>query len=208
MENKQDRNLTWCSSKVDLHTRENLNHHKSAIIWLTGLSASGKSTIAFALENILVKNQINAYVLDGDNIRQGLNQDLGFSDTDRKENIRRIGEVAKLMMDSGCVVIAAFISPFREDRDAIRLQVKSGRFIEVFIDCPLNECELRDPKGLYKKARAGQIVTFTGLTSPYERPLNPEIHVNTNDNDVVVNVQQILEYLQQKEIIPSITVER
>jgi adenylylsulfate kinase len=166
--------------RVTKSDRQQLNGHKSVIVWLTGLSGSGKSTLANALEQQLFSSGVRTYVLDGDNIRLGLNSNVDFSDAGRKENIRRIGEVAKLFVDAGVVVITAFISPFRSDRDRVRNLVEADEFFEVFVDCPLEVCETRDVKGLYKKARNGEISDFTGISSPFEEPLHPELTVNTH----------------------------
>lgn len=166
--------------RITKSDRQQLNGHRSAIVWLTGLSGSGKSTLANALEQQLHSKGIRTYVLDGDNIRHGLNSNVDFSDAGRTENIRRIGEVAKLFVDAGIVVITAFISPFRADRDRVRKLVEPGEFFEVFVDCPLEVCEARDVKGLYKKARNGEISDFTGISSPFEPPLQPELTVNTH----------------------------
>ena len=185
--------------------REVMNGHKSIIIWFTGLSGSGKSTLAYALEDILHKEKIRTFVLDGDYIRQGLCKDLGFSNADRIENIRRIGEVSKLMMEAGPIVLAAFISPFKQDRKVVRELVSKGDFIEIFCDSPLAICESRDVKGLYKKARSGEIPEFTGISSPYENPDNPELILDTNKLSVEECLKKIISYLSQRHIIRSIT---
>ena len=194
-------NVVWHSSTVNRELRQNLNNHKSAILWITGLSASGKSTLANALEYRLYEIGIHTYLLDGDNIRHGLNKDLGFNQEERRENIRRIAEMAKLFIDAGIVVITAFISPYREDRQMARQLVERGEFIEIYARCPLDVCEKRDPKGLYKKARAGKIPEFTGITAPYEEPKNPEIIIETNKNTIDRSVNQIVMYLLKQEII-------
>jgi adenylylsulfate kinase len=194
-------NITWHSSAVTKEDRRIQNGHGSCVLWFTGLSGSGKSTIANAVSGELYRQGINEYVLDGDNIRHGLNRDLGFSDDDRTENIRRIGEVAKLFVDSGAVVTTAFISPFRADRDQVRELFEAGEFIEVFVDCPLEECEQRDPKQLYAKARRGEIKDFTGIDSPYEVPNNPEIILRSDLLSVEEAVQQIFGYLKDKNFI-------
>ena len=168
-------NITWSHSAVSRQQRQELAGHGVATLWFTGLSGSGKSTIALRLEQQLVERRVHAYVLDGDNVRHGLNRNLGFSPEDRTENIRRIGEVAKLFNDAGVVVLTAFISPYRADRDAVRALLPPGEFLEVLLDCPVEECERRDVKGLYKKARAGQIPEFTGISAPYESPAEPEL---------------------------------
>jgi len=173
-------NITWHEGHVARDEREALLKQKGALLWMTGLSGSGKSTIAYTLEHALVKRGHLAYVLDGDNIRHGLNKNLGFSAEDREENIRRIGEVGKLFVDTGVITITAFISPYRADRDIARKTVGEGSFFEVFCDTPLDVCEQRDPKGLYKKARAGEIKGFTGIDDPYEAPENPEMVIDTS----------------------------
>ncbi|NRD79227.1 adenylyl-sulfate kinase [Bacillus sp. BRMEA1] len=194
-------NITWHHTSISKHDRRSQNGHGSCTLWFTGLSGSGKSTIANAVSYELFRQGINEYVLDGDNIRHGLNKDLGFSDYDRSENIRRIGEVAKLFVDSGKIVTTAFISPFRSDRDLVRSLFEEGEFIEVFIDCPLEECERRDPKQLYAKARRGEIKDFTGIDSPYEAPENPEITIQSGSVTVEEAVEQVLNYLRDKNIL-------
>ena len=196
-------NITWHAPTVTKAEREAIVGHRAFTIWFTGLSGSGKSTLANALEKRLWERGVRAYVLDGDNVRHGLNQDLGFSPEDRTENIRRVGEVAKLFTDAGVVSLTAFISPYRKDRDRVRSIMAEGDFIEVFVDCNLEECERRDPKGLYKRARAGEIKEFTGISAPYEPPLNPEIVVNTGKADVETCVLQVLSYLEEKGYIPK-----
>ncbi len=184
--------------KVNRDQREARFKQKGTIVWMTGLSGAGKTTLSIALENTLFHHQkALVTILDGDVVRTGLNQDLGFSADDRKENIRRIGEVANLLAQQAIVVIVAFISPFREDRDRVRQAMDNGRFIEVFVDCPLTVCEKRDTKGLYKKARKGEICDFTGISSPYEPPVSPEIHLNTSEHAVEECVDQIIQYLDQ-----------
>ncbi|PAV18422.1 adenylylsulfate kinase [Pyrrhoderma noxium] len=193
-------NITFHKGSVDSAERAELLKQKGVTIWLTGLSASGKSTIACALEQHLLHLGKFAYRLDGDNIRFGLNKDLGFDEKSRNENIRRIGEVAKLFADAACVCITAFISPYRVDRDTARaLHTQSGiDFIEVFVDAPLSVVEARDPKGLYKKARAGEIKDFTGISAPYEEPTTPEIHIKTGEVNLDESVRIIAEYLSSK----------
>ena len=180
---------------VDKAARSVLNNHKSQVLWFTGLSGAGKSAIADALEQKLHARRIRTYILDGDNVRHGLNQDLGFSDNDRIENIRRIAEVAKLMIDAGLVVLTSFISPFRAERDMARQLVGEGEFVEIFVDTPLEEAERRDVKGLYAKARKGELPNFTGIDSPYEAPLNPEVHLHSGEDSIDVCVQQIIDTL-------------
>lgn len=173
---------------------ENLNY-KPCIIWFTGLSGSGKSTLANALEKVLFNRGVKTYLLDGDNIRQGLNNDLRFSDEDRVENIRRIAEVSKLFVDAGLIVITAFISPFKKEREFARSLVDENEFIEIFVDTPLDICEQRDPKGLYKKARTGEIKNFTGISSSYERPEFAEITVNNSNGNIDKNINMIVDYI-------------
>ncbi|MED4205027.1 adenylyl-sulfate kinase [Neobacillus mesonae] len=194
-------NITWHNAAVTKSDRHLQNGHGSCVLWFTGLSGSGKSTIANAVSAELYRMGINEYVLDGDNIRHGLNRDLGFSEADRTENIRRIGEVAKLFVDSGTIVTTAFISPFRSDRDQVRALFEKGEFIEVFVDCPLEECERRDPKQLYQKARRGEIRDFTGIDSPYEAPDQPEIIIRSDLLTVEKAVKEILGYLRDKNVI-------
>jgi adenylylsulfate kinase len=182
--------------KVSQEEREIKNLQKGLLIWMTGLSGAGKTTLAYHLERALFDLGQLVYVLDGDNIRSGLNSDLGFSADERFENIRRIGEVTRLFVDAGMVVIAAFISPYRKDRDLVRTSMASGYFVEIFIDSPLDVCEKRDVKGLYKKARTGLIQEFTGISSPYEAPLNPEVHLKTNIESVNDCILKILDYLK------------
>lgn len=194
-------NITWHDASVLKEERRQQNKHESFVLWFTGLSASGKSTVANAVARKLFEKKIGNYVLDGDNIRHGLNKDLGFSESDRTENIRRIGEVAKLFVDNGTIVLTAFISPFREDRKQVRDILEVEEFIEVFVKCPIEECEKRDPKGLYKKARSGEIKQFTGVDSPYEEPLNPEVVVETNRYSVEECAEQVISYLQERGLI-------
>jgi adenylylsulfate kinase len=194
-------NITWHETSISKENRREKNGHGSCALWFTGLSGSGKSTIANAVSNELFRQGINEYVLDGDNIRHGLNKDLGFSDYDRTENIRRIGEVAKLFVDSGNVVTTAFISPFRSDRDQVRALFDDNEFIEVFVQCPIEECERRDPKQLYAKARRGEIKDFTGIDSPYEAPDQPEITLHSDQVTVKEAVEQVFAYLREKHII-------
>ena len=173
-------NITWHVGEVDRAARTRTHGHRGAVLWFTGLSGSGKSTIAHRVESRLIERGVFAYVLDGDNIRHGLNGDLGFSPEEREENIRRVGEVARLFADAGAVVLSAFISPYRRDRDRVRGLLEQGEFVEVFVDTPIEVCEARDPKGLYKKARAGEISNFTGIDAPYEAPQAPEVHLDTD----------------------------
>lgn len=195
------KNVTWHETIVTKEDRYRLNQHRSAVIWFTGLSGAGKSTLANVVDAKLFQKRVRSYVLDGDNIRHGLNRGLGFSEQDRKENIRRIGEVAKLFVDSGIVTLTAFISPFHEDRDRVRQLFNDGEFIEVYVKCALEECERRDSKGLYKKARNGEIQQFTGISSPYEAPINPEIIIDTELFTIEEASSEIIDYLQRKEIL-------
>jgi adenylylsulfate kinase len=191
-------NITWHAGHVGRADRERLLGQRGVTVWLTGLSGSGKSTIAVAAEAALVERGRLAYVLDGDNIRHGLNRNLGFSPEDRTENIRRIGEVAKLFTDAGLVVITSFISPYRSDRDAVRALMAEGDFVEVHVDATLETCESRDVKGLYKKARAGEIPEFTGISAPYEAPAHPELVLDTNSMSVEESVETLLRYLDKR----------
>ncbi|MCY1581155.1 adenylyl-sulfate kinase [Staphylococcus pettenkoferi] len=194
-------NITWHDSEVTKQDCQQLHGHKSATLWFTGLSGSGKSTISVELEKALFERKKHAFRLDGDNVRHGLNKNLGFSPEDRQENIRRIGEVSKLMVDAGLITITAFISPYREDRDNVRAMLDDDEFIEIYTQCSVEECERRDPKGLYKKARTGEIPEFTGISAPYEEPRNPEITIDTEQLDVKDAVTQILNYLEEHQYI-------
>jgi adenylylsulfate kinase len=195
-------NIVWHQGAVTRADREQMNGHRGCTVWLTGLSGSGKSTIAVALEKALWSRGVRAFILDGDNIRHGLNKNLGFSPADRTENIRRIGEVAKLFSDAGMVAVTAFISPYRADRDQVRAIMQPGDFVEVLVDCPLEVCEQRDVKGLYQKARAGQIPEFTGISAPYEPPLRPELTIRTHTQSVEESVRQIVGHLEAQRLIP------
>lgn len=197
----QSTNITWHDSEVTKSDRQQQNGHKSVVIWFTGLSGSGKSTVSVALEKALFQLGKHSYRLDGDNVRHGLNNNLGFSPEDRKENIRRIGEVSKLLVDAGPIAITAFISPYRADRDDVRAILEDGEFIEVYTACSVEACEQRDPKGLYKKARAGEIKEFTGISAPYEVPHQPEITIDTEHQSVEASVNTIIEYLKEKQYI-------
>ncbi|TMO54855.1 adenylyl-sulfate kinase [Pseudoalteromonas phenolica] len=196
-----DENIVWHNYAVNKSQRSEQKGHKPVILWFTGFSGSGKSTVAGALESALHQQGVHTYLLDGDNVRHGLCKDLGFSDEDRVENIRRVGELSKLMVDAGLVVLTAFISPFQAERDMVRNLVGDGEFIEVFLDTPLDVCEQRDPKGLYKKARAGEIKHFTGIDSDYQVPINPEIRIDTSANSLEQSVQQLVAYLKDKQVI-------
>ena len=196
-------NITWHDGEVTRDERQKNLGQKGASLWMTGLSGSGKSTVAVALEQVLMQRGKHAYRLDGDNIRHGLNKNLGFSAEDRAENIRRIGEVTKLFADAGIISVNSFISPYVADRDAVRKVHEDDGipFIEVYVDCTLEEAENRDPKGLYKKARAGEIKGFTGIDDPYEEPTNAEIHLKTHEMSVEDSVRAILEYLESKGLL-------
>jgi len=196
-----NQNTIWHEPTIYRQDREKMNGHKSCILWFTGLSGAGKSTLAHAVEDFLHKRGVRTYVLDGDNIRKGLCKDLGFSDKDRTENIRRIGEVSNLLMQAGVITLTAFISPFIKDRQIVRELVNKGEFIEIFCDASLDVCETRDVKGLYKKARAGQIPEFTGISSPYEKPEHPEMILDTGKSDVDECVRQIVDYLELNGIL-------
>ncbi|MBA6252597.1 MULTISPECIES: adenylyl-sulfate kinase [unclassified Colwellia] len=195
--------VVWHQQSVTAEQKSQLKGHKAALLWYTGLSGSGKSTVANAVEQKLLERGCHSYLLDGDNVRHGLNNDLGFTDEDRIENIRRIGEVAKLFVDAGLLVSTAFISPFQKDRDQARGLLKDTLFLEVFIDTPLDVCENRDPKGLYKKARAGEIANFTGISSAYEAPENAEIHIETAHLSIEQCADLVINALIEKQIIKS-----
>jgi adenylylsulfate kinase len=190
--------VIWHDSYIERPDRNRLNSHKSGLIWLTGLSAAGKSTIAHAVERELFNRGIRTYALDGDNVRHGLNANLGFSPGDRKENIRRIAEVSKLMADAGIFVLAAFISPYKEDRDAVRRLFSGDNFAEIYVKCSIEECERRDPKGQYKKARAGIIKNYTGISAPYEEPDNPDLVIDTEALTVEDSVREVMAFLTKK----------
>ena len=196
-------NIVWHKLMIEQADREKQNGHKGLILWFTGLSGSGKSTLAVEVERCLFERGCKTYTLDGDNVRHGLNKNLDFSPDGRIENIRRIGEVAKLFADAGLIVCTAFISPYKSDRESVRQLLNKGRFIEVYIDCSLSECEKRDPKGLYKKARKGEITDFTGVSAPYEIPEEPEITVNTTLETVEESGVKILEYLIKRGYLSS-----
>jgi len=197
MTTPKSRNITWSHSDVKRADRARRNGHRGAILWFTGLSGAGKSTIAVAAEKALAKTGRLTYILDGDNIRHGLNSNVGFSPADRTENIRRIGEVSKLFTDAGIIVFTSFISPYRGDRDAVRKIMGEGDFIEAWVQASVDTCEGRDVKGLYKKARAGEIKEFTGISAPYEEPLKPEIVLDTNSQTVDQCVGTLIAYLQK-----------
>jgi adenylylsulfate kinase len=198
----KSQNITWSHSQVTRDERRKLLGHGAATVWFTGLSGSGKSTIAKTVERVLVSRGVSAYILDGDNVRHGLNANLGFSPEDRAENIRRIGEVAKLMNDAGVIVLTAFISPYRSDRDAVRQKLPPGEFVEVLVDCPIEVCEQRDVKGLYRKARAGEIKQFTGVNDPYEEPLDPDVTLYTDRETVEESTQKVIAAIEKLGWLP------
>lgn len=195
---EESKNIVWHQSAISKTDRQKLHGHKSVMVWFTGLSGSGKSTIANALQHELYKRGISVYLLDGDNLRHGINKNLSFSPEDRKENIRRTAEAGKLFIDAGVVVLAALISPFEEDRQNARAIFEPGEFLEVYIKCPIEECENRDPKGLYKKARRGEIKQFTGIGQEYEEPQNPEIIIDSSQLSIEKAVEILLNYLFNK----------
>ena len=198
---KKSSNTVWHHATITRAAREKLHKHRSVILWFTGLSGSGKSTLAHAVEDYLHHQGVSTFVLDGDNVRHGLCSDLGFTDKDRVENIRRVGEIAKLMTEAGIITLTAFISPFKSDRNSARSLVPHGDFLEIYCDCSLEVCEQRDVKGLYKKARAGKIPHFTGIDSPYEAPENPELTVDTQNLSLDDCVQQVVQLLVERGII-------
>lgn len=191
-------NIVWHTHKLTRKEREGIKGHKPCLLWFTGLPSSGKSTIANELEYLLNKHGAHTYLLDGDNIRHGLSNNLGFSKADRTENIRRVGEVAKLFVDAGVIPIAAFISPIKADRDLVRKLMNDGEFVEIYVKCSLDVCKERDPKGLYKKAMAGEVKDFTGISQPYEEPLEPEVVVETDKLSIEESVIKIADYLAKK----------
>lgn len=195
------KNIVWHASEITKNKRQEMKGHKSAVLWFTGLSGSGKSTVSVALEATLHERGIHTYRLDGDNVRHGLNKNLGFSPGDRMENIRRIGEVSKLMVDAGLFTLTAFISPYQVDRDQVRALVEADEFIEVYMKASLETCEKRDPKGLYKKARLGEIKDFTGIDAPYEEPISPEITIDTNKVSIEESVNTIISHLIENKYI-------
>ena len=195
-------NIIECNCTIKVANRESIKKHKGVCVWFTGLSGSGKSTLANNLEVELFNMGVHTYLLDGDNIRLGLNYDLRFTEADRTENIRRVGEVAALFVDAGIIVLAAFISPYEKDRNRVRQTMPEGKFFEVFVDTDIEVCEQRDSKGLYKKARNNEIKDFTGVSAPYQKPKNPELHIsNINQSDIKKNVATIIDLLKQKQII-------
>ncbi len=198
---KLDKNIVWHNATITRAKREQLNQHRSIVLWFTGLSGAGKSTLAHAVEDKLHQLNCRTFVLDGDNVRHGLCGDLGFSDQDRRENIRRVAELAKLMLEAGVITLTAFISPFRAERDLARNLLTSDDFIEIHCACSLDVCEKRDVKGLYKKARQGEIANFTGISSPYERPENPELTIDTGSMSLDECVEQVLVLLKNRNVI-------
>ncbi len=196
-------NTVWHRATVTRKRREEKNGHKSVVLWFTGLSGSGKSTLAHAVEEHLHQNGLNTFVLDGDNVRHGLCSDLGFSDKDRKENIRRISETAKLMLEAGVITLTAFISPFKAERAMARSLMPHGDFIEIHCFCPLTVCEQRDVKGLYKKAREGEIKDFTGISSPYEEPEKPDLKIDTSRLTLEESIQMVISLLRSRNILPA-----
>jgi adenylylsulfate kinase len=202
MTSQSNNNLTWFDGYITRAERETLHGHKGAVVWFTGLSASGKSTIAHYLEKMLYKRDCSTYSFDGDNVRHGLCRDLGFSPEDRQENIRRIGEMVRLFVDAGIVAITAFISPYKVDREMVRKLVGEERFFEVYVECPVDICALRDPKGLYQRARAGMIKEFTGISAPYEVPDNPSLVIHSDVITPVEGAEEILDLLEQAFVIP------
>ncbi len=198
---KNNNHVVWHDEFVKRADRNRLNDHKSGLVWFTGLSASGKSTIAHSVEKALYKHRIRTYVLDGDNVRHGLNSNLGFDRDDRKENLRRIVEVSKLFVDAGILVIAAFISPYKEDREYVRNRFEGDNFLEVYVKCSIEECEKRDPKGQYKKARAGIIKNYTGISAPYEEPENPDLVIDTQQTTIDEAVSSVMELLKKRDFI-------
>jgi adenylylsulfate kinase len=196
-------NTVWHRATVTRKRREEKNGHKSVVLWFTGLSGSGKSTLAHAVEEQLHQNGLNTFVLDGDNVRHGLCSDLGFSDEDRKENIRRISEIAKLMLEAGVITLTAFISPFKAERAMARSLMPHGDFIEIHCFCPLTVCEQRDVKGLYKKAREGEIKDFTGISSPYEEPEKPDLKIDTSQLTLEESIERVMSLLRSRNILPA-----
>ncbi len=201
MADQKATNVTWHAHTVTRENRQKLNGHRGAVLWFTGLSGCGKSTIANAVDQLLHEQGVHTFVLDGDNIRKGLNKNLGFTPEDRTENIRRIGEVAKLFADAATIVSTAFISPYKSDRDMVRALLPQGEFIEIMVQASLDTCESRDPKGLYKKARAGEIKDFTGISAPYEAPVNPEILLDSDNKGIEELAGEVIAYLKGKGVL-------
>ncbi len=203
MADQKATNVTWHAHTVTRENRQKLNGHRGAVLWFTGLSGCGKSTIANAVDQLLHEQGVHTFVLDGDNIRKGLNKNLGFTPEDRTENIRRIGEVAKLFADAATIVSTAFISPYKSDRDMVRALLPQGEFIEIMVQASLDTCESRDPKGLYKKARAGEIKDFTGISAPYEAPVSPEILLDSDNKGIEELAGEVIAYLKGKGVLGS-----
>ena len=201
MDAKTSSNVVWHHATVTRQRREQLHGHGGAVLWFTGLSASGKSTLAHAVEEALHQQQCRTFVLDGDNVRHGLNKDLGFSIEDRDENLRRVGETCKLFLEAGTIVLAAFISPLRKEREMLRSLMPHGNFLEIYCEAPVEVCEQRDPKGLYERARKGEIQEFTGISSPYEPPENPDLTVKTGQVSLEYGVQEVLKMLMSRWIV-------
>src|ERR1700685_1712081 len=201
MAEQKETNVTWHDHKVSKAERAKLNRHRGAVLWFTGLSACGKSTIANTVDHLLHNRGMHTYVLDGDNIRLGLNKNLGFSAEDRAENIRRIGEVAKLFCEAGTIALTAFISPYKADRNAVRALLGSGEFVEIYVKASVETCEKRDPKGLYKKARAGEIKNFTGISDPYEAPEKPELVLDSDKKGIDDLALEVVSYLEKEGIL-------
>lgn len=195
------KDVYWHAGHITRQQRQEKNKHKSFVLWFTGLSGSGKSTLANAVEKELFNMNYNVTVLDGDNVRHGLCSDLGFTEEDRNENMRRVGEVAKLFVESGAIVLASFVSPYRQDREKVRSRLPHGDFYEVYCQCDLKVCEERDPKGLYKKARSGEIANFTGISAPYEEPIKPDMVVNTSKLSIDQEVEHIIDNIRAKGLI-------
>jgi adenylylsulfate kinase len=197
----KNNHVVWDDRYVKSSERNLLNNHKSGLVWFTGLSASGKSTIAHLVERELFNRGIRTYVFDGDNVRHGINRNLGFSREDRRENLRRIAELSKLFVDAGMIVLAAFISPYKEDREYMKQRFDGDNFLEIYVKCSVEECERRDPKGQYKKARAGIIKEYTGISSPYEEPENPDLILDTENIDIKISVKKVLELFDKKKFL-------
>lgn len=204
MTQPKSENLTWHHGEIDRAAREAVHGHRGACLWFTGLSGSGKSTLARRVERLLVEEGRSVYVLDGDNLRHGLNADLGFAPEDRRENVRRVGEVARLFVDAGTLVLCAFVSPYRADRDGVRARFDEGDFLEVHVAADLATCESRDPKGLYAKARAGEIRGFTGIDAPYEAPAAPELQIDTGALEIAAAAAEVVAALRTRSILPKL----
>jgi len=197
----KSKHITWHPSVISKKERQQLQGHQSMVLWFTGLSGSGKSTLCTTIEKKLYDSRISTYILDGDNVRHGINGNLGFSPEDRAENIRRVGEISKLFVDAGIVILTAFISPYQRDRDQARKLLGNHEFIEIYVKCSVEECERRDPKGLYEKARAGEIRNFTGISAPYETPVDPEIIIDNENQSIEVSANQVIRYLKNQCLI-------